>query len=74
MRRPETNVMLLPQRRGWDSNPRMTLTAIAGFQDRSALAQQSPCRDVCAPFRALHAGLSCSTMDVAAMDTHPAPD
>jgi hypothetical protein len=22
------------ERRGWDSNPRMTLTAIAGFQDR----------------------------------------
>ena len=26
---------------GWDSNPRVTLTAIAGFQDQTALAQQS---------------------------------
>jgi hypothetical protein len=36
------------QRRGWDSNPRVTLTATAGFQDRARLAQPSRLRGVCA--------------------------
>jgi hypothetical protein len=57
------------ERRGWDSNPRMTLTAIAGFQDRSGLAQQSHPEKRCAPFRALHDGESCGTMAAAARET-----
>ena len=31
-------------RRGWDSNPRMTLTAIAGFQDRCVQPLRHPAR------------------------------
>ena len=34
----------LCERRGWDSNPRMTLTAIAGFQDRCVQPLRHPAR------------------------------